>query len=170
MATIETQRGNIVDVEADAIVNAANGKLAPGGGVCGEIFKAAGYDKLNTACRALGGCPVGQAKTTPAFDLEKRGIKYIIHAVGPRWSDHSPEEADALLAGAYGASLAEAEKHGLSSIAFPTISTGIFGFPKDRAAEIAVRVCRNHAGNLDKIILVAFDAENEQILKNALGQ
>ena len=170
MTTIETQQGNIVDVIADAIVNAANSKLAPGSGVCGEIFKAAGYDKLNTACRALGGCPTGQAKTTDAFDLEQRGIKKIIHAVGPRWHDHSPEEADVLLASAYESSLAEAEKHGLSSIAFPTISTGIYGFPKDRAAAIAVRVCRSHAGNLSKIILVAFDSENEKILKNALDQ
>lgn len=170
MAQVEIRRGNIVEVQTDAVVNAANGQLAPGSGVCGEVFKAAGYSKLQEACREIGGCPVGSAKSTPAFDLEARGVKNIIHAVGPRWREHTPEEADALLAGAYAASLAEAEKLGLRSIAFPTISTGIFGFPKDRGAEIAVRVCREHVGNLETIILVAFDAENESILRDAFGR
>lgn len=170
MATVEVWVGNIVEAPADAIVNAANSGLAAGGGVCGVIFKAAGHQKLQAACDELKGCKTGSAKATPAFDLESRGIKHIIHAVGPRWRESEPDTTDALLEGAYLASLAIAEEEKISTIAFPMISTGIFGFPKDRASAIAVRVTRSHVGNLDKILLVAFDAEDEAILKNALGQ
>ena len=170
MATVEIWRGDIVNAPAEAIVNAANSQLAAGAGVCGAIFKAAGHDALQASCRAIGGCLVGQAVITPAHDLEAQGIKKIIHAVGPRWDDHDPATADKLLEGAYTSSLALAEEYGLRSIAFPPISTGIFGFPKDRGAEIAVRVARAHSGSIDKILLVGYDAEDVAILQAALDK
>lgn len=170
MATVEVVRGNIVKITADAVVNAANEGLTDGGGVCGHIYRAAGQTELWEACRPLGGCPTGQAKSTPSFGLAKNGVKWIIHAVGPRWFDHSPEDADALLESAYRSALAEAEKLNISSIAFPTIGTGIFKFPKERGADIAVRVCRTHSGNLDKILLLAIDEENEVILRTAMAK
>jgi O-acetyl-ADP-ribose deacetylase (regulator of RNase III) len=170
MATIEIWKGNIVQAPARAIVNAANSSLAAGSGVCGAIFDAAGHRELQAACDPLGGCETGSAKATPSFKLSDRGISHIIHAVGPRWGKSDPETTDALLAGAYRASLDIAEGLGLESIAFPPISTGIFGFPKERAADIAVRVCREHEGKLEKILLVAFDEENQAVLKDALAK
>jgi O-acetyl-ADP-ribose deacetylase (regulator of RNase III) len=170
MATVEVVRGNIVEITADVVVNAANKGLTEGGGVCGHIFGAAGRTELWEACRSLGGCPTGQAKSTSSFGLAKNGVRWIIHAVGPRWPDHSPEDADALLESAYRSALAEAEKLNVSSIAFPTIGTGIFKFPKERAADIAVGVCRTHLGNLDKILLLAIDEENDRILRTAMAK
>lgn len=170
MATVEIWRGNIVEAPAQAIVNAANSSLAAGGGVCGAIFEAAGRRQLQIACDALDGCKTGSAKRTDSFKLRDRGIDHIIHAVGPRWRETDPETSDDLLAGAYRSSLSIAEELVISSIAFPPISTGIFGFPKRRAADIAVRVARGHTGVLDKILLVAFDVENEDILRSALDK
>ena len=170
MTTIETWEGNIVHAPAEAIVNAANERLAAGSGVCGAIFKAAGHDALQASCRAIGRCKVGQAVITPSHNLEGQGIKMIIHAVGPRWDDHDPATADKLLEGAYMSSLTLAEEQGLRSIAFPPISTGIFGFPKDRGAEIAVRVARAHSGSIEKILLVGYDAKDVAILQAALDK
>lgn len=168
MTDIEIWKGNIVDAPAEAIVNAANEQLSAGSGVCGAIFVAAGRQRLGESCRAIGHCDVGQAVITPSHALEGRGIKKIIHAVGPRWNSHEPSEADSLLESAYRSSLLRAEEHGLSSIAFPPISTGVFNFPKDRAADIAVRVAYDYSGSVKKILLVAFDGGVEAELRSAL--
>jgi O-acetyl-ADP-ribose deacetylase (regulator of RNase III) len=121
----------------DAIVNAANTSLAPGGGVCGAIHRAAGPD-LAAACMRLGGCPAGQARITPGFRLPAR---YVIHAVGPMWEGGQHGEA-VLLASAYSASIDLVEEWKLRRIAFPAISTGIFGYPLAAATRIAVATVR----------------------------
>jgi O-acetyl-ADP-ribose deacetylase (regulator of RNase III) len=139
----------------DAIVNAANSSLQGGGGVDGAIHRAAGPE-LARAGRDLGGCPTGQARTTPAFRLDPP-VRFIIHTVGPVWSGHAPEEADRLLASCYRSSLAEADRVGARSLAFPAISTGVYGFPPDRAAPIAVATLRATRTQVERAILVAFD-------------
>ncbi len=126
--------GDITRLDVDAIVNAANERLSPGGGVCGAIHRAAGLG-LAAACVQIGGCPTGQARLTPGFKLK---AKYVVHAVGPVWSGGKQGE-DALLASAYRASLEIGYAHGIETIAFPAISTGIYGFPFARATGIAVK-------------------------------
>lgn len=135
--TLVTELVDITALDVDAIVNAANESLAPGGGVCGAIHRAAGPE-LAAACRALGGCPTGDARMTPAFRLRAR---HVIHAVGPVWRGGSHGEAS-LLASAYRRSLALARRAGLRSVAFPAISTGIFGYPLAEATAVAVRTIR----------------------------
>ncbi len=133
-ARMEVIVADITTLDVDAIVNAANQSLAGGGGVDGAIHRAAGAKDLRAACEKLGGCPTGEAKITPGFKLKAR---HIIHAVGPRWRDGEHGEPDKL-ASAYRRSLEVAAENGVKSIAFPAISTGIYGFPADRAAKIAV--------------------------------
>ena len=130
----EIMRNDITKVSVDAIVNAANSALATGGGVCGAIFAAAGYDQMDRACRAIGHCDVGQAVITDGFHLP---AKYVIHAVGPIWRGGGQNEA-ALLKSCYISSLRLAEENGCQSIAFPLISSGIYGYPKAEALKIAV--------------------------------
>jgi len=125
--------GDITTVQADAIVNAANNRLAPGGGVCGAIFSAAGYQQLDRACRAIGHCPTGQAVITEGFHLPAR---YVIHTVGPVWQGGKNQEPQ-LLEDCYRNSLMLAVQHGCKSIAFPLISAGIFGYPREEALQIA---------------------------------
>jgi O-acetyl-ADP-ribose deacetylase (regulator of RNase III) len=137
-ATLELVQGDIVTQDVDAIVNAANQGLLGGGGVDGAIHRAAG-PRLLEACRALPAhagvrCPTGEARITPGFDLPAR---HVIHAVGPRWGGGGRGEAE-LLASAYGASLDLAEQHGLRSLAFPSISTGVYAYPVAEAARIAL--------------------------------
>jgi O-acetyl-ADP-ribose deacetylase len=160
-------RGDITKVKADAIVNAANSALLAGGGVCGAIFEAAGIDELTAACSAIGECPTGSAAITPAFGI--RTAKHIIHAVGPIYSKHDPAEARRLLASAYAASLRLAAENGCKSIAFPSISTGIYGYPLEEACRTAVEVCRaeGKAAGLD-ITLVAFDTLTEKHLRRLI--
>lgn len=158
----------IVDITAlgtDAIVNAANESLAPGGGVCGAIHRAAGPE-LATACAAIGHCPTGEARITPGFRLP---AKYVIHAVGPVWKGGGDGEA-ALLASAYRWAVRLALEHDLASIAFPAISTGIFGFPLEPATRIAVSTVREEIGpglDLREIVFACFSPEVEQAYRLA---
>ena len=146
---------DITTLEVDAIVNAANSRLEGGGGVDGAIHRAAG-PKLAVAGRALAPCPTGAARTTPAFRLDPP-VRFVIHTVGPVWSEHQPDEADRLLASCYLASLAEADRVGARSLAFPAISTGIYGFPRDRAAPLAVATLRSASTSVERVVLAAFD-------------
>ncbi|HYF61976.1 MAG TPA: O-acetyl-ADP-ribose deacetylase [Herpetosiphonaceae bacterium] len=150
MTQIEIVRGDIVQQEVDAIVNAANSSLLGGGGVDGAIHRAAGQE-LYQACLMHNGCKTGDAKITPGFRLKAR---HVIHAVGPRYNG---QEHDAvLLASAYRRSLELASKHGIRSIAFPAISTGIYGYPLDEAAPIAVNTVREYVSDHPEIELVRF--------------
>ncbi len=150
---IEAVQGDITDQATDAVVNAANEALAGGGGVDGAIHRAAGRDVLQAACRQLGGCPTGDAKATPGFALPAR---WIIHAVGPRWRGGGRGEPD-LLARCYRRSLEVADGLGARSVAFPAISTGVYGYPPDAAAEIAVSTLRATPTRVELARLVAFD-------------
>ena len=132
---------DITTLDVDAIVNAANSHLSPGSGVCGAIHRAAGPE-LAAACALLAPCPTGHARITPGFRLPAR---WVIHAVGPRWLGGDHDEPQ-LLASAYRESLRLADEHGCTSIAFPAISTGIYGYPLDEATAIAVATVRDARG------------------------
>lgn len=160
MTRLEAVRGDITCETTDAIVNAANTQLAPGGGVCGAIHRAAGPE-LARACAGLAPCPTGDARITPGFGLPAR---YVIHAVGPVWSGGTVGEARQL-AGCYRRSLELAAEHGLRSIAFPCISTGIFGFPVAEAARIAVATVRAEVERLPGLELVRFVCFSEGDLR-----
>lgn len=147
-------RNNIVNMRVDAIVNAANSSLAPGGGVCGAIFAAAGRTALEKACRAIGHCDVGSAVITPGFDLPAR---YVIHAVGPIWQGGTRGEAD-LLHSCYTHALHLARENGCESIAFPLISSGIFGYPKPQALRVAINAIEEFLLKYEmQVYLVIFD-------------
>ncbi len=147
-------RNDIVNMRVDAIVNAANSSLAPGGGVCGAIFAAAGRTALEKACRAIGHCDVGDAVITPGFDLPAR---YVIHAVGPIWQGGSRGEAD-LLQSCYTRALHLARENGCESIAFPLISSGIFGYPKPQALRVAINAIEEFLLKYEmQVYLVIFD-------------
>jgi len=127
-------QADITTLDVDAIVNAANVALMPGGGVCGAIYRAAGHE-MSEACREVAPCPTGEARVTPGFKLKAR---WVIHAVGPVWMNGTADE-DRLLASSYRAALALAARHDIATIAFPAISTGTFSFPLPRATTIALR-------------------------------
>jgi len=152
---LRASRVDITTLDTDVIVNAANTGLLPGGGVCGAIHRAAG-PALAKACAAIGGCPTGEARITPGFDLQ---ATHIIHAVGPVWRGGEEGEAE-LLAGAYRACLELARGHGCRSIAFPAISTGVYGYPLEEATRIAVATVRAfsaEAGSLEVVHFACFD-------------
>ena len=160
-------RNDIVNMRVDAIVNAANSSLAPGGGVCGAIFAAAGRTALEKACRAIGHCDVGSAVITPGFDLPAR---YVIHAVGPIWQGGTRGEAD-LLHSCYTHALHLARENGCESIAFPLISSGIFGYPKPQALRVAINAIEEFLLKYEmQVYLVIFDRAalliSEQLYEN----
>lgn len=165
MNSIKIQKIGITDLDTDAVVNAANDGLWAGGGVCGAIFRAAGHDRLQAACDAIGHCDTGSAVITPGFDLK---AKYIIHAVGPVWRGGDKKEPQ-LLYGAYRRSLELAVENGCHSIGFPLISAGIFGYPKDRAWRKAIQACSDFfRKNPDADLQVVFAVLDDGIL--ALGR
>lgn len=161
--TIEAVQGDITKLEVDAIVNAANSSLLGGGGVDGAIHRAAGTALLEE-CRLLQGCKTGDAKATKGYNLAAR---YVIHTVGPVWSGGKVGEDD-LLASCYRRSLEIADSLYVKSIAFPAISTGVYGFPRKRAAEIAVNEVNGYTGGIERIIFVCFDAETAAIYRDLL--
>lgn len=166
MASIELLQGDITQLKVDAIVNAANNSLLGGGGVDGAIHRAAGRGLLEE-CRNLGGCSTGEAKLTSGYNLL---AKWIIHTVGPVWQGGKKNEEN-LLRDCYTNCLRIADEFKIKSIAFPNISTGVYGFPKQLAADIAVDVINNYINNkgeAERIIFVTFDSENYSIYKNKL--
>jgi len=165
MATIEVELGDITGQDVDAIITAANESLLGGGGVDGAIHRAAG-PLLAEAGAAIGPCEPGDAMATPAFDLDPP-VRYIIHTVGPVWEGGSYGEVD-ILASCYRRSLQVADALGARRIAFPAIATGIYGFPPDQAAKIAVETIRSTPTAVEQVRLVAFDQATHQVLQAAL--
>ncbi len=148
--------GDITTLNVDAVVNAANNQLAGGGGVDGAIHRAAGFDQLQQACRAIGGCATGQAVLTPGFKLP---AKAIIHTVGPVWHGGSANEAE-LLRSCYSECLTLAVREGFRSVAFPAISCGVYGYPKKEAVAIAceeVERCLESYLMIEKVVFACFD-------------
>lgn len=170
-------KGNITTVSTGAIVNAANDRLAEGGGVCGAIFGAVnrvgGHAKLTAACKSIGHCPTGDAVITPSFGLP---APWIIHAVGPVWRgerDVMPKELSTgnitqlrELASVYRAVLRVCHENGISSVTIPAISTGIFGLPRELGAAIAVSVCTQEAGDIE-VTLIAYEEDSHTTLTEA---
>ena len=161
---LELFRGDITGLDVDAIVNAANTTLLGGGGVDGAIHRAAGKELLE-ACRLLNGCKTGEVKATPGFRLRAR---WVFHAVGPRWHGGSHGE-QALLANCYRRCLELAADHEVRSIAFPAISTGIYHFPRQQAAESAVETMRNALQTtMERVVFCCFDEETARIYQKLL--
>jgi O-acetyl-ADP-ribose deacetylase (regulator of RNase III) len=162
---IEAARGDITKERVDAIVNAANSSLLGGGGVDGAIHRAAGPE-LVEACRTLGGCATGDARATPGYRLPAR---WVIHAVGPVWHGGSQGEPE-LLASCYRRALEIAAEVGARSVAFPAISTGVYHFPRDLAARIAVETVRSSPARVELVRLVAFDEESYRLYQELLQE
>jgi O-acetyl-ADP-ribose deacetylase len=160
---IEVVTGDITALAVDAIVNAANTSLLGGGGVDGAIHRAAGPE-LVAECRTLGGCATGDAKATRGHRLPAR---WVIHTVGPVWRGGDADEAE-MLASCYARALAVADELGAASVAFPAISTGVYGFPRDEAATIAVDTVRSTPTAVRRVLLVAFDAATAELYTQRL--
>jgi O-acetyl-ADP-ribose deacetylase (regulator of RNase III) len=167
-SNLEIIKGDITSLDVDAIVNAANNSLLGGGGVDGAIHRAAGPELLEE-CRGIDGCPTGEARITKGYRLKAR---YVIHTVGPVWRNGYNDETDKL-ASCYQSSLKLANENKINTIAFPAIATGVYGFPKDLAALIAVNETRRFMGNHPypaKVIFVAFDKDNYEIYRKLLDK
>lgn len=167
--TLSAAQGDITKQKTDAIVNAANEQLFGGSGVSGAIFDAAGYDEMTKACQAIGHCDVGDAVITPGFNLP---AKFVIHTVGPIYGHNNDKDAE-LLRSCYLTSLARAEENNIHSISFPLISTGIYGYPKEEAAKIAINAIReffedNHDSSIQEIILCAYSNEDYELIKSLI--
>jgi O-acetyl-ADP-ribose deacetylase (regulator of RNase III) len=167
-AVLRAVHADITQLKVDAIVNAANSSLLGGGGVDGAIHRAAGAQLLE-ACRPLGGCPAGEARITPGFHLPAR---FVIHTVGPVWRDGTHGEAE-LLAACYRNSIALATAHDVKSLAFPSISTGVYGYPFEPAARIAVASVRAALGNapgLREVIFCCYSRADLEVYGCVLGE
>ena len=165
--TLEIIVADITTLDVDAVVNAANSSLLGGGGVDGAIHRAAG-PLLPDACRAIGGCATGDAVLTPGFELPAR---WIVHTVGPVWSGGASQE-DALLASCYRRSLEVAAGAGARSVAFPAISTGVYGFPAERAARVAVATVQEALGDLpgiERVVFACFDRPTLELYRAELA-
>ena len=165
---LELVQGDIAAQQVDAVVTAANRQLMGGGGVDGVIHRAAGPELLR-AIRAIGGTPTGTAVITPAFDLERRGVRHVIHAVGPVWRGGDQGEAEQL-AGAYRESLHLAAEHGCRTVAFPAISTGVYGYPVPQAAAVTLRALRDGLRQWPDLTVrvVLYDAGTLHVFERAL--
>lgn len=168
---IELRQGDITELRVDAIVNAANSRLAGGGGVDGAIHRAAGAAQLQAACRALGGCDTGDAKITRGFNLP---ADHIIHTVGPVYRDGQSGEPE-LLASCYRRALQVAVENGCRSVAFPAISTGVYGYPFEEAVEIALKTVADFLRtdrSIEKVILIFFgeaDYSRARLIRDRLS-
>jgi O-acetyl-ADP-ribose deacetylase (regulator of RNase III) len=162
---IEVIVADITSLQVDAIVNAANSSLLGGGGVDGAIHRAAGSELL-ACCRTLGGCPAGEARITPGFNLPAR---WVIHTVGPVWHGGRHGEAR-LLKSCYQSSFALALANRVRSIAFPGISTGVYGYPKDQAAGIALDAMRSHETRFERIIACCFSEGDAELYRRELAE
>ena len=161
-------KGDITDLDLDCIVNAANEDLLPGGGVCGAIHQVAGKE-LAQECKRIGNCGVGEARITSGYNLK---AEYVIHTVGPIWHGGNHGENQYLF-NCYKKSLLLSTHHGIESIAFPNISTGIYGYPKELAAETAITAVRQHqlsGRKLKEVIFCCFDEENYQLYDKLLNK
>ena len=165
---LEVIKTDITTLDVDAIVNAANSALASGGGVCGAIHRAAGPELLEE-CRQIGGCPTGEARITQGYQLPAR---HVVHAVGPVWHGGDQDESEQLAA-CYRSSLELARQNNCRSIAFPSISTGIFGYPKEQAAAVAVSAAAEFVAaqsQPERIIFCCFDDEAVDLHNAAIAQ
>ena len=160
---IEVTQADITTLRVDAIVNAANSTLLGGGGVDGAIHRAAGPE-LKKHCATLGGCPTGEARITPGFRLP---AKHVIHTVGPVYHGGKSNEPT-LLANCYRNSLVLAIKNGVRTIAFPSISTGAYGYPKEEAARIAIKVMREYEDRFERIVACCFSANDKTLYETTL--
>ena len=166
---IELRQGDITKLDVDAIVNAANSRLAGGGGVDGAVHRAAGYDQLQAACRKLGGCDTGDAKITPGFALP---AKFIVHTVGPVYSGGQAGEP-VQLACCYRRSLEIAAQQGVKTIAFPAISTGIYGYPFEAATDVALRTTADFLRQdelLERVIFIFFSPSDYEAATRVLAR
>ena len=166
---INEVQGDITELDVDAIVNAANTELVGGSGVSGAIFDGAGYEHMTKACQEIGGCEYGEAVITPGFKL---AAKHVIHTVGPVYGQHGGDEAD-ILSSCYWQSLRLTQDYRLKSVAFPLISTGIYGYPKEEAAEIAVSAIKeffedNKHTSIEKVIIVAYEGNDYDLIEKNL--